>query len=47
MGIFHGHTATTVTNKFHRRQFIFAHVSGLNIRGTAEAAFFCIAAGIT
>jgi hypothetical protein len=47
MGIFHGHPATTVTNKFHRRQFIFAHVSGFNIRGTAEVAFFCIAAGIT
>jgi hypothetical protein len=47
MGLFHGHTATTVTNKFHRRQFIFAHVSGLNIRGSAEAAFFGITAGIT
>jgi hypothetical protein len=46
MDLFHGHTTTTVTHKFHRRQFIFTHVSGLNIRGTAEAAFFCIAAGI-
>ena len=40
MTLFHGHTAATVTDKFHRGQFVFAHVSGVNILGTADDLVF-------
>lgn len=44
---FHCHTAAAVAGKLHLRQFVFAHMFGFGIRGTAKAAFFFIAAGIT
>jgi hypothetical protein len=46
MILFHGHPAAAATNKFHRRQFILANMGVINTRGSTEAAFFCITAGI-
>jgi hypothetical protein len=46
MVLFHGHSATATTDKFHRRQFILANMGLINTRSTAEAAFFFITAGI-
>jgi len=46
MILFHGHPAAATANKFHRCQFILAYMGLINTRGTAEAAFFFITAGI-
>jgi hypothetical protein len=46
MALFYSHPATAIANKFHRGQFILAYMGLINTRGTAEAAFFGIAARI-
>jgi hypothetical protein len=47
MAFFHGHPAAATANKFHRREFILADMGLISTRGTAEAAFLFITAGIT
>jgi hypothetical protein len=43
---FHGHTAAPLAYILHGRQFILAHVFGINIGSAAKAAIFPIAARI-
>jgi hypothetical protein len=45
MALFHGHASTATANKFHCRQFIFAHVFGIYIRFAAKAALCIITTG--
>ena len=46
MGLIHGHTAASIANKFHLRQFVLADVLGVNFRCSTETAFFFIPARI-
>ena len=42
---FHGHTAASVADEFHGRQFAFAHMGVIDLRSAAERAILFIAAG--
>ncbi len=42
MTLFHSHSPATGTDIFHGRQFILAHMGGINLGGAAETALACI-----
>jgi hypothetical protein len=47
MFFLHGHPATPTTDKFHGRQFIFAHMGVADIVSPAKTAFGFITTGVT
>jgi len=46
MAFFHGYSATSLTYIFHGRQFITAHVSGIDVKNPAKTTVGLVSAGI-
>jgi hypothetical protein len=46
MTLFHSHSPATGTDIFHGRQFILAHMGGIDLGGATETALACIPTGV-